>query len=98
MTTTYVQGGLLRLTATFKNVKRYAADPDTVTLRVENPAGTVTSYTYAAEDLVKDGVGIYYYDLDLDTPGQWFYRFEGTGDCQAAAQGGFTVTAERPAA
>lgn len=64
-------------------------DPDTVTLRVKSPTGTLI-YTYPA-DIIKDSTGEYHFDVEADQAGKWFYRWEGTGVHQAVAEHTFTV-------
>lgn len=87
---TYAVGTTVRLWGTFKAASytvtsgvptaTYAlTDPSTVTLQVENPAGTVTSYTYAAATVSKNSTGVFYKDVALDTAGDWSYRWVGTG-------------------
>lgn len=93
----YTQGTLLRLTGTFKNLGGALADPTAITLKVQKPDGTSTSYTYAGAQVVKQSTGVYYYDVDLNQAGTWYYRYEGTSACQAAGQDSFSVTAALPA-
>lgn len=60
------------------------ADPTAVTLEVLDPAGTLTSYTYAAAQVTKDSTGVYSYLLTLDASGAWYYRYKGTGALKVA--------------
>lgn len=41
--------------------------------------------------IVKDGVGLYHVDLEPTTTGKCRWRWEGTGACQAVAEGEFIV-------
>lgn len=90
MVNTYTVGTTVRLWGTFKAASyvvtsgvptaTYAlTDPSTVTLQVENPAGTVTSYTYAGGTVSKNSTGVFYKDVALDAAGEWGYRWVGTG-------------------
>jgi len=72
-------------------------DPSTVTLQVENPAGTVTSYTYAGATVSKNSTGVFYKDLALDTAGDWTYRWVGTGAVAVAGEDSFNVAVVRTA-
>ena len=81
----------------FTNTAGVAADPTNVTLSVEKPDGTTTSYTYAAATVSKEAIGKYYKDLAPDQSGIWFWRWVGTGGVQAASQGSFFVVDKRPA-
>ena len=64
-----------------------ATDPTTVTLIVQDPAGTETSYTYAAGQVTKAATGSYYKEIQLNTSGTWHYRWVGTGACAAVDEG-----------
>jgi len=70
----------------FKNAAGALTDPTTVTLEVKKPNGTVTTYTYAAAQIIKDSVGRYSYQLTVDAAGVWSYRWIGTGTVVAAEQ------------
>lgn len=82
----YAVGQQVRLTVTF-TVSAAATDPTTVTLKVKDPAGTITTYTYAGSTITKSGTGVYYKDLALSSSGTWYYGFTGTGTCAAASEG-----------
>lgn len=81
----YTTNQLVHLTAAF-TVSGVATDPTAVTVRIKDPSLAIT--TPAA---VKDSVGIYHYDLAVTLPGRYFYRFEGTGTCQATSEQFFDV-------
>jgi hypothetical protein len=91
MTNIYDRGDVVRLSANFTDMSDNAADPDSVTLRVKQPDATVTVYVYPGGDIVKDGTGQYHYDLPIADSGDWYYRYEGTGAVQAAAENLFHV-------
>lgn len=82
--TSYDKGDLVRLTVAFTDLGGTAADPTTVTLSVRDPAGTITTYTYAGAQVIKEATGAFYYDLALSTVGVYTYRWTGTGAVQAA--------------
>lgn len=76
---------------TIGTTKRFAADfesadvdtdPTTVTVRVMDPDGTVT--TPAAQD--DTGAGQFHVDVSLTKAGPWVVRFEGTGTVPAAVE------------
>jgi hypothetical protein len=79
----YDEGDLVRLTAAF-TVASVATDPTTVTLKVKDPSGNVTTYTYALAEVTKDSTGNYHKDITIDEPGVWYYRWIGTGTVVAA--------------
>lgn len=62
-------------------------DPDTIVFKVRTPAGVETTYTYAiGPTVVRDGVGQYHVDVLLNQTGRWWYRWEGTGAVETAAE------------
>ena len=87
---TYDKGDLIRVQGTFK-VNSVLTDPTTVTLKVKDPDSTITTYTYAGGTITKSSTGIYYKDVSVSNDGAWYYRFEGTGACQAAGEKTFLV-------
>jgi len=94
---TYDEGETVRLGAIFK-VGLVNTDPTTVTLRVKNPAGTITVSTYggvAPLDVLKSATGIYYKDVLMNVEGTWWYRCEGTGTAAGAAEAFVKVKASR---
>ncbi len=61
-------------------------DPTTVKAWHCNPNGTVTTLTYGVDAaIIKSAVGVYYFDLDADIAGEWFYGFYSTGTGKAAS-------------
>lgn len=66
-------------------------DPTTVTLRIREPDGTLTSVTYAGAQVVKDSTGRYHYNFRPDQAGVHHYRWIGTGAVTAAFEGAFHV-------
>lgn len=97
MATTYDIGDRVHLTASFTDNAGAAADPTAVSLKIKNPAGTVTTYTYAGGAITKDSTGEYHMDYtipsDAASVGGWLARFEGTGSVVAAEETAFSVRA-----
>jgi len=63
-------------------------DPGALLLKVKQPGGTATTYTYGVDaGLIRDAVGKYHLNLKLTLPGRWFYRWEATGAVEAASEG-----------
>lgn len=71
-------GSTWRTQATFRSAGA-ATDPTTITLKVRDPAGTETPYTYALSQVTRSGVGVYYKDLTTNASGRWIARWIGTG-------------------
>lgn len=81
-----------RLKGTFTDAAGAVVDPATVTFKIKNPYGTITTYVYGTDaQLVKLSTGIYYVDFDVTIAGTWFYRFSSTGTGKAADEAEFTV-------
>lgn len=80
----------VRLTATF-TVGGAVTDPTTIELKVKDPAGTITTYTFALAQVIRSSAGVYYYDVTPDQSGTWYYHWKGTGTAQAAAEHEFQV-------
>lgn len=76
----------------FKNLAGADTDPTVVTLRVEQPDGTITTYTYGGSPaLQKEVTGRYYVDIILSQAGRLSWRLTGTGTVAAAAEGSLHV-------
>jgi len=90
MTNFYDRGDVVRLTANFTNLAGSAADPSSVTLRIKQPDNSVVTYNFPGT-LTKDSTGQYHYDFAITESGDIYYRFEGTGDVQAAGENLFHV-------
>jgi hypothetical protein len=95
MANSYTVGALVRASATFKDLAGVDADPTTVKFHVFDPiTGVKTTYTFGNpgdEELVKDAVGKYHVDLNVNKVGTWKYKFEGTGQNQSAQESFFDV-------
>ena len=68
-------------------------NPTTTTLRIKNPAGTTTTYTYVSGDLTRENTGVFYRMIELSAAGDYRVSFEGTGACEAVSVVRFTVYA-----
>lgn len=90
MPNTYDIGDVVRLSVDFK-VGSTLTDPTTVTLKIMDPAGTTSTFTYAGAQVVKDATGEYHYDYSPTTAGEYHWRWEGTGSAKAASEGTFIV-------
>ena len=98
-TNEYPLGSLVRATGTMTNViTGLVYDPSVVRCQYRDPDGNLTSLLYGTDAaLVKSSTGVYYVDIDADTPGSWYYRFysTGSGSAQAAAETEFIVAASQ---
>lgn len=84
----YTLNQLVHLTAAF-TVSGTATDPTTVVCKVKDPSGAITT-----PSAVKDSTGNYHYDVAATISGRYYYRFEGTGTCQASAEAFFDVASQ----
>ena len=74
-------------------ISRQVVDPDIVTFSYENPpVSTAVSQTYPAS-IVKDGVGLYHWDLPAFTgKGRWVLNVTAQGNPGAVGTGQATLT------
>lgn len=91
-TDTIYVGELIRLRAVFSTNNR-RTDPTEISLKVKTPAGTTTTYTFAATAITRESEGVYYKDVSPDSSGDWQYQWEGTGDCDTINRDTFRVEA-----
>lgn len=91
-------GALVRLTAVFTKPDDDpddpggAVDPDTVKVRTRDPLNAFAAYLYLTDvAVIRDEKGKYRCDVDVEVPGEWTYRWEGTGVGQSAGEGKFKV-------
>jgi hypothetical protein len=68
-------------------------DPDTVSAKLKDPADVITLHDYIGSpaDIVRDDIGEYHLDVTPTVAGTWTFRFESTGDGQAANEATFKV-------
>jgi hypothetical protein len=92
----YVIGALVRVKIPWTDVNGTPTDPTTTVCRVKDPGGTVSVYTYALGQVVREGPGIYHYDVATGVlSGWWFYRWEAAGAAVGAEEGSFHVEASK---
>jgi len=79
-------GDVCQTTVQFK-VGGVLTDPTTIQFRQKTPAGVATTYTYGSDtEIVRDGVGIYHFDISLSASGDWKYRWASTGTAAGATE------------
>jgi hypothetical protein len=85
-------GDLVRITGTWSDTAGTTVDPTTVTVYYKDPSSNITELVYGVDtDVVKSDTGIYYVDIDIDEPGNWYYRWKGVGVAQAADSDWFYI-------
>ncbi len=89
----YLAGDLVRVSMTVET-SGIPTDPTTVVFKHKSPSGAVTTWTFGVNSqVVKDGVGIYRADIDVNAGGTWNFRWECSGAAQGAIQDSFTALA-----
>ena len=89
MANKYEVGDLVRITGTFTNAAGANVDPTIVRGKYKDPSGNAATESSPTNS----AVGVYYFDIDADEAGVWYYRWWSTGAGQAAAEQSFTVQA-----
>jgi len=82
--TEYDIGNNVRTTAVFK-IAGVPTDADVLRFKYKTPAGVVTTVTYP-DQIAKSATGTYYFVLNLNAIGSWWYRWEATGNLIAAKE------------
>lgn len=92
---TYIKGSLVRVSGTFTGENGAVLDPATVAVKVLKPGALAPVVkTFGADtEVVKTATGQYHMDVDADTEGVWRYRWQSSGNGQAANEGMFEVAA-----
>jgi hypothetical protein len=83
-----VGGQTIEAHCTF-SVSGLPTDPTTIQASVRFGTASATSWDYTASGtaLLKDSTGVYHFDFISISAGTYYYRFQGTSACQAAAEG-----------
>jgi len=82
-------GDRITLRASFVNLTGIPASPTTVICKVKDPTGAVT--IYSGISILNPSVGLFTHDYSIVQEGTYYYRFEGTGIIEAAAESVFLV-------
>lgn len=86
-------GNIIRLSVAFTDTSNAPVDPGVIQLNVRTAGGPVETFTYADNQIMRDGVGRYHYDYTPAVPGLYYYRFVGSEGATAAADSQFGITA-----
>ncbi len=88
----YLVGAKPKVYAVFRDEDNELIDPTAVSFIFRNPAGDTTTYVFNTNvELVRDSTGKYHVEINANAAGFWHYRYESTGDGQAAFEGRFAV-------
>ena len=90
---TYDIGDKRTLSANFQTGAPLAdTDPTTLTFKMKEPDGTVTTYVFGTDaELVKDDTGDYHADWTIAKAGRHRWRFIATGGAHGEEPGDFDV-------
>ena len=83
-----------RIAATIKDLDGDLADPDALEFSIQEPNGTVTSYTWPSDpEVERVDAGDFYIEWDATQAGYHKYRWQATGAVLVAFGGAFNVKA-----
>jgi len=72
-------GSRIKIQMTFRDETDTLADPSRVTIQWKTPEGILKSATYAAAEITRDSVGVYYMWITLDQSPIYWFRVTGSG-------------------
>jgi hypothetical protein len=82
----------VQLQVSFTNIGSGAAvDPGAVTLWLQDPNGSQTSYTYSGGQVVRTGTGQYYCNVTPDLAGRWTYKWQGTTPAEVSSPDSYFI-------
>ncbi len=89
----YIIGAVPKLAVIFRSESGLAVEPTTVKFKYKTPSGVITTLTYGVDTEIEKNPTTKEYSIELpaDEAGSWIYRWESTGNYQAAAEGRFIV-------
>ena len=93
----YLAGNQVRVSAEFTDIVTGAEiDPPIVKLSVCAPSGSPTVYIYGVDaNVIRDAIGMYHADLDIDSAGTWLYKWWSVGTGKAAGENSFYASEAR---
>lgn len=84
-------GDIPYIVCTFTDNVGTVIDPTTVVLYLQNPSGSVGTYTYASGAVIRPAAGTYTFNGTATEAGFWDVRWVGDGAAIAAQQGRYFV-------
>jgi hypothetical protein len=84
-------GDVAAIVCTFSNAGGTLIDPTTITLYLQQPSGSVGTYTAASGSVTTPAPGTYTFNGTATEAGYWNARWVGDGAAVAAQQGRFFV-------
>lgn len=87
----YTLGNVIKLAANFQS-NSVDVDPTTITFKLKDPLGVITTYVYGTNaELVKESTGDYYVHYTPTVEGRHTYRFSSGTTYIAADEDSFDV-------
>jgi hypothetical protein len=80
------KGQMYRLQTTIQTSSTNVT-PGTITLSIQDPLGTTTTYT--SSQMTNSATGIYYYDYTIPREGMFYYKWVTTGNGAGGNSGQF---------
>ena len=74
----YAAGATIRV-FTQCSISGTLTDPSVLTLYIKTPTGALSTLVFGSSSIVKDGTGLYHYDLLTAGSGPYSYRWVATG-------------------
>jgi hypothetical protein len=91
METSFDLGDYVKIVGEFYSNDIYT-DPATVEITITSPTGIVYYYIYGVgTDIKKEGIGIYYIELEGTESGLWYYYWKATGNVKGTEPGKFFI-------
>lgn len=87
-TNTYDKGDAVRLNASF-TIGGVATNPTNILLRIKDQSGNETIVTTGT--ISELSTGNWFYDVQVTGSGQWWYRWEGSGNLTAVDENSLLV-------
>ena len=85
----YDKGDRVRFSAIFRDLADVLTDPTAVKLRIRRPDASVSELTLAGGQVVRDSLGQFHADVDIDQSGAWAGKWEATGALVTAEEFNF---------
>lgn len=82
---TYQIDTQVQLSAVFTNASGTPVDPTDVVLYLMPPGQVVEQFTYSGGQITKTATGNYAYTMETTAPGQWLYKWQGTGTVEVTS-------------
>jgi hypothetical protein len=95
MSTKYIQGVTVNVTAEFRTFNGVLVDPTDVILKYKTPTDIVITRKYSLNEITKVSQGVYETYVLLDLAGKYIFRWEGSGNSGSIDETIINVTASK---